>query len=205
MFKIYRLHSYSKLEFHNDKLMLKTAIAVQIHNLTGEMSAQRFLLILLLSAIQSQLSFARPRPKAREVFKFSVDKSQIKSLTERELLEILGEGGLSPEYMKINSSNVYTHVDRNHGQACKSVEVDEDLSEDYFPRYVKNVVCVDTGNTCKPSDGSFSCFKTTIVKHVLKKEDRYVLQHEDESGKIEYYDRWRKHDIEIGVGCECSN
>ena len=165
------------------------------------MSYQRFLLILLLSAVQTQLSLARPKT----MLKFRVDSSKVKTLNVMELLELLGEGGLSPQYMKIYHTDDFQPVPRNKGQACQSVEVIEDLSEAYFPRYVKNVVCVDTGNTCKPSDGSFSCFKTTIVKHVLKKDDRWVLEHIDDSGKKEYFDLWKKQDIEIGVGCECSN
>ncbi|XP_063677279.1 uncharacterized protein LOC134813432 [Bolinopsis microptera] len=163
------------------------------------MAAVRFLLIISLSCLH--VSLARPKT----AFRFRVDNSKIKSLDAMELLELLGEGGLSPEYMKIYDSDDFDPVKRNEGQACKSVEVIEDLSDDYFPRYVKNIVCVDTGYTCKPSDGSFSCVKTTIVKHVLKREDRYVLEHVDDSGKTEYFDLWKRQEIEIGVGCECSN
>ena len=49
---------------------------------------------------------------------------------------MLGEGGLSPEYMKIYDSDDFDPVKRNEGQACKSVEVIEDLSDDYFPRFL---------------------------------------------------------------------
>ena len=38
--------------------------------------------------------------------------------------------------MKIYDSDDFDPVKRNEGQACKSVEVIEDLSDDYFPRFL---------------------------------------------------------------------
>ena len=51
--------------------------------------------------------------------------------------QLLGEGGLSQEYMKINTTDDFKEVSRNHGQACQSIEIIEDLNQSgdqYFPR-----------------------------------------------------------------------
>lgn len=62
------------------------------------------------------------------------------------LPQLLGEGGLSPEYMKINTPNTtddFKGVSRNQGQACQSKEIIEDLNltgDQYFPRYQTNQI-----------------------------------------------------------------
>ena len=52
-----------------------------------------------------------------------------------DIVQLLGAGGMSDEYMKIRSDDTFTDIQRNIGQTCATTVDIEDLSEKYFPRF----------------------------------------------------------------------